>query len=185
MKKTVLLIFFFVGTIFCVNAQETEFGTTTPVQVLKIGYVNMDSLLTNYKMWNDMMAQTLQKEENIRTSLNLKMKDLEKEIQLFQEKIEKNAFISAERAQQEYDRIQNRQENLEKEKEQLAVELKNENDQNAVVLHKAISAFIEEYAQEKGYDFILTNSGFDNILYGKKEHNVTQEVVEGLNARLP
>lgn len=184
MKKAFLFMFF-LGTVLRINAQEAEVAIAAPAQTLKIGYVNMDSLLTNYKMWDDMMAQTLQKEENIRATLNLKMKSLEKEMQLFQEKIEKNAFVSAERAQQEYDRIQGKQGDLEKEKERLAAELKSENDRNTALLRTTIGTFLEEYAQKKGYDFILTNSGFDNILYEKKEYNVTQEVVEGLNARLP
>ena len=76
---------------------------------MKIAYVEIDSLLTKYNFWNDLNEQMIKKEENIRTTLNEKGKKLEKEAQEFQRKYENNGFVSPERAQQEYQRIQKQQ----------------------------------------------------------------------------
>ena len=48
---------------------------TTPA--LKIAYVDIDTLLTNYKLWIQLNEEMIRKEENIRTTLNEKAKDLQ------------------------------------------------------------------------------------------------------------
>ena len=62
--------------------QCTENKNTTPapaapaaggsVEGMKIAYVEIDSLLTKYRFWNDLNELMIQKEENIRTTLNEK-----------------------------------------------------------------------------------------------------------------
>jgi len=47
---------------------------------MKIAYVEIDSLLTKYRFWNDLNEIMIQKEENIRTTLNEKAKKLEAEM---------------------------------------------------------------------------------------------------------
>ena len=52
---------------------------------MKIAYVEIDSLLTKYRYWNDLNEMMIQKEENIRTTLNEKSKkNLDKEMREFQ-----------------------------------------------------------------------------------------------------
>lgn len=41
---------------------------------MKIAYVEIDSLLTKYNFWNDLNEVMIQKEENIRTTLNEKQR---------------------------------------------------------------------------------------------------------------
>ena len=125
----------------------------------------------------------LKKEENIRTTLNEKGKKLEKQAAEFQRKYENNGFVSPERAQQEYQRIQKQQQELQELQQKLTNELAAENQKNTLELRDSINAFLKVYNQEKGYDLIISNSGFDNLLYGNPAYNITNEVVEGLNAR--
>ena len=47
------------------------------VEGMKIAYVEIDSLLTKYRFWNDLNELMIQKEENIRTTLNEKAKALD------------------------------------------------------------------------------------------------------------
>ena len=68
---------------------------------MKIAYVEVDSLLTKYRYWNDLNELMIQKEENIRTTLNEKAKELDGEMREFQRKLENNGFASRERAEQE------------------------------------------------------------------------------------
>lgn len=42
---------------------------------MKIAYVEIDSLLTKYNFWNDLNEAMISKEENIRTTLNEKVKN--------------------------------------------------------------------------------------------------------------
>ena len=150
---------------------------------MKIAYVEIDSLLTKYNFWNDLNEQMIKKEENIRTTLNEKGRKLEKEAQEFQRKYENNGFINPERAQQEYQRIQKQQQELAELQQKLAEELAAENQKNSLQMRDSINSFLKVYNQAKGYDLIISNTGFDNLLYANPAYNITNEIVEGLNAR--
>ena len=150
---------------------------------MKIAFVEIDSLLSKYHFCNDVNEEMLKKEENIRTTLNEKGKKLEKQAAEFQRKYENNGFVSPERAQQEYQRIQKQQQELQELQQKLTNELAAENQKNTLELRDSINAFLKVYNQEKGYDLIISNSGFDNLLYGNPAYNITNEVVVGLNAR--
>lgn len=65
---------------------------------MKIAFVELDSLIVQYNFWNDLNMAMVQKEENVRATLNQEARKLEKEMQEFQRKYENNAFVSAERA---------------------------------------------------------------------------------------
>ena len=150
---------------------------------MKIAFVEIDSLLTKYNFWNDLTEQMIKKEENTRTTLNEKGKKLEKEAAEFQRKYENNGFISPERAQQEYQRIQKQQQELEALQQKLMNDLAAENQKNSLELRDSINSFLKVYNQTKGYDLIISNTAFDNLLYGNPAYNITNEIVEGLNAR--
>ncbi len=150
---------------------------------MKIAYVEIDSLLTKYNFWNDLNEQMIKKEENIRTTLNEKGKKLEKEAQEFQRKIENNGFVSRERAEQEQARLVKQQQELQNLQQRLTEELAIENQKNSLQLRDSINSFLKIYNQDKGYDLIISNTGFDNLLYANPAYNITNEIVEGLNAR--
>ena len=150
---------------------------------MKIAFVEIDSLLTKYNFWNDLTEQMIKKEENIRTTLNEKGKKLEREAAEFQRKYENNGFVSPERAQQEYQRIQKQQQELQELQQKLTGELAAENQKNSLELRDSINSFLQVYNQTKGYDLIISNTAFDNLLFGNPAYNITNEIVEGLNAR--
>ena len=125
----------------------------------------------------------IQKEENIRTTLNEKAKDLDNDMREFQRKLENNGFVSPERAEQENLRITQKQRDLQELQEKLTSELQAENQKISLQLRDSINSFLKIYNKDKGYDFIISNTGFDNLLYANSAYNITQEIVDGLNAR--
>lgn len=150
---------------------------------MKIAYVEIDSLLTKYRFWNDLNEMMIKKEENIRTTLNEKAKDLDSEMREFQRKLENNGFASRERAEQENLRISQKQRDLQQLQEKLSNELQSENQKNSLQLRDSINSFLKIYNKDKGYSLIISNTGFDNLLYADPAFNITNEIVEGLNAR--
>ena len=150
---------------------------------MKIAFVEIDSLLTKYNFWNDLSEQMIKKEENIRTTLNEKGKKLEAEAREFERKIQNNGFVSRERAEQEQARLMKQQQELQELQQKLTNELAAENQKNSLELRDSINSFLKVYNQTKGYDLIISNTAFDNLLYGNPAYNITNEIVEGLNAR--
>lgn len=83
MKKTNVLKGLLALAVVLLFAQCTEKkGTSTEASApavagtnMKIAYVEVDSLLTKYRFWNDLNELMIQKEENIRTTLNEKQRN--------------------------------------------------------------------------------------------------------------
>ena len=151
--------------------------------ILKFAYVEIDSLLSKYRFCTDLNEMMIRKEENIRTTLNEKAKKLDAAMREFQRKLENNGFLSEESAKQQQARLIKQQQDLQALQEKLGKELADENLKNNLQLRDSINSFIKIYNQSKGYSFIFSNSGFDNLLYGDQKYNITQEIVDGLNAR--
>ena len=151
-------------------------GNANATSGLKIAYVEVDTLLSQYNFCKDLNADMISKEENSRMVLNQKANELRKSQQEFQKKYESNAFISPERAQQEYARLGKLQ-------NKLATEMASENAKNSQILRDSINAFLKEYNKTKGYNLIISNTSFDNLLYADSTLNITKEIVDGLNAR--
>lgn len=172
----------------CAGKTENTTATTTEkatagLSDMKIAYVEVDTLLTKYNFCIDLNEAMVKKEENVRLTLNQKMRELDKQKQEFQKKYENNAFISPERAQQEYNRLAKMEQDLQALGNKLQTELANENAKNSLQLRDSINAFLKQYNSTKGYSLIFSNTGFDNLLYADKAFNITKEIVDGLNAR--
>jgi outer membrane protein len=158
-------------------------GEPSVLTGLRIAYVEIDTLLTQYNFWKDLTEMMTKREEDIRVTLNQRNKELEQDIQDFQRKYENNAFVSRERAEQEHNRILKKQQDLQELQNRLTNELVAETQKNSLRLRDSINSFLKDYNKEKGYTFILSNTGSDNLLYADKAYDITQEIVNGLNAK--
>ena len=150
---------------------------------MKIAFVEVDTLLSKYNFCIDLNEAMVKKSENVRLTLNQKAKELDKQKQEFQTKVQNNAYISQERAQQEYNRIAKLEQDLQNLSNKLQAELMSENEKNSLQLRDSINSFLKEYNKTKGYSFIISNTGFDNLLYADSIYNITDEILAGLNAR--
>ena len=156
--------------------------TCDSAPALKIAYVDIDTLLTSYKLWIELNEEMIRKEENMRATLNEKAKSLQADYEDFERKLNNNAFITRERAEAEQNRILKKREELELLQERLSNELAIENNKNSLLFRDSINAFIRDYNKVHGYNIILSRIG-DNILYIDYAMNITQDIIDGLNAR--
>ena len=125
----------------------------------------------------------MKKEENIRATLNQKARELDAEGKEFQRKVQNNAFVSRERAEQENARLVKKQQDLQELQTRLTNELQAENQKNSIQLRDSINAFLKIYNKKHKYSMIFSNTGFDNLLYADKAYNITNDIIEGLNER--
>lgn len=152
------------------------------IPALKIAYVDIDTLLTSYKLWIELNEDMIRKEENVRATLNEKAKNLQADYEDFERKLNNNAFVSRERAEAEQNRILKKREELEALQERLSNELMVENNKNSVLFRDSINAYIQDYNKIHRYNIILSRIG-DNLLYVDNGMNITQDIINGLNAR--
>ena len=150
---------------------------------MKIAYVEIDTLLAKYNYCVDLNEAMVKKSENVRLTLNQKAKDLDRQKQEFQTKVQNNAYLTQERAQQEYNRIAKLEQDLQHLGNKLHAELMSEKEKNSLQLRDSSNAFLKEYNKTKGYSMIISNTGFDTLLYADSIYNITREILDGLNAR--
>jgi outer membrane protein len=149
---------------------------------ISIAYVKMDSLLLNYKVYKQMSEELLQEEEKSRLNLNQKASALQKEIEEFQNKVQHNAFLTQERALSEQDRLLKKQKDLQELGIKLEQELLVKQQKMTEKLNLVIDSVINAYNVEADHDFIITNTGKDNLLFGNQKYNITSKILEILNA---
>ena len=149
---------------------------------LKIAYVEVDSLMTQYNFAKD-YSVTLQKQSNnARNTLNQKGNALQAAVANFQQKVNNNGFTSREQAASQQAAIERQQRDLQELQARLENELASETAKFNEALRDSLQNFLKVYNKDKKFDLILAKSG-DNILIGNKKLDVTQDVINGLNKR--
>lgn len=152
-------------------------------EAMPVAYVDMDSLLQNYDLFNQLNEELMQEGDRARATLNQKASALQKEMIDFQNKIENNAFLSEERARSEQQRLLKKQQELQDLEANLSQELLER--QNAMVgqINTTIDSVVQVYNQDKKFHFIYANRANDNFLYGNEMYNITQDILLLLNSK--
>ena len=188
MKKYLFLVMSIaLGLASCNNNKETgntETAETAEAEAtgLRIAYVELDSLMSQYQLYKDYEEVLTRKGTDIQNTLAQKQRKLESSATAMQRKYENNGF-------QTRDELEHAQQSLqqqEMELQQLAAKLNNEfNEEQARINQEArdsIQAFLKIYNQTKKYDYVMIKAG-DNLLIANPKYNITKDIVTGLNKR--
>ena len=149
---------------------------------VKIAYVEVDSLMTQYEFCKEFTLILQKKSNNARNTLNQKGQALQSAMANFQQKLNNNGFTSREQAESQQAAIQRQQQSLQELQARLENELGNETAKYNEGLRDSLQHFLAAYNKDKKFDLILSKAG-DNILYAEKKFDITQDVINGLNKR--
>ena len=171
----------------CTNAPtRSEVETAVPAeekQELKIAYVLIDTLTSQYEYYKEVVERFDQKQANAEATITQKGKNFSAQVAEFQRKVQSNS-ITQQQYESEQARLAKLQQDIESLQARLSNSLQEEYQKELSALTDTIQNFTRSYAEEKGYDFILCkSSGIDNVLYGAPQYDVTDEVVAALNKR--
>ena len=153
--------------------------TATPGS-LRIAYVEVDSIMTQYDFCKDYTKILEKRSNNSQSALAAQEKNLNAAVQNFQNKLQNNGFTSQKEAEGQQAALQRQQEQLLATRDRLAGELQSQTEKFNKALHDSLDHFLAQYNKDKKYSMILAKSG-DNILLADKALDVTAEVVAGLN----
>ena len=167
------------------KAPEASQPVAAPVAegAMPVAYLNVDSLLLQYTYAQEMTEKLLRKQEDARLKLNTKARTLQKEMEDFQRKLENNAFLSRERAENEQQRLLRKQQELEDLDAKLTQEIMAENQKFNLQLADTLMAFLNDFNADGRYQIILSNNAKDNVLMAAEGYDITPAVVSGLNSR--
>ena len=135
---------------------------------LKIAYVEVDSIMTQY---------TFAKEYS--SILEKKGQQLQAAAANFQQKIQQNAY-TREQAEAIQAGLQKQNNDLQGLQQRLSNEFAAEQEKYNKALHDSIANYLARYNKDKKYSIIFSKSG-DNLLYADKAYDITNEVISGLN----
>ncbi|MEI6596532.1 MAG: OmpH family outer membrane protein [Bacteroidota bacterium] len=150
---------------------------------LPVAYINVDSLLIHYQFAKEANESLIRKQEDSRLKINSMARQLQGEMADFQRKLENNAFLSRDRAQQEQTRLQKKQQDLQEMDGNLSKQLVQVQQKMSEQLRDTINKFLKEYNRDGKYAIIFSNTSNDNILYADKQYDITAEVTKLLNER--
>ena len=112
---------------------------------LPVAYINVDSLLIHYQFAKEANESLIRKQEDSRLKINSMARQLQGEMADFQRKLENNAFLSRDRAQQEQTRLQKKQQDLQEMDGNLSKQLVQVQQKMSEQLRDTINKFLKEY----------------------------------------
>lgn len=188
LSATVLVLSVFIFSSCNTNTpQDTgsspKFTEGDSVGVLPIAYVNLDSLLTHYNLYKDASDVLMDKSKKADATLNAKQRQFEADVQDFQKKLQNNAFLSQERAQQEQLRLQKAEADLRNLAQRLQEDIAKEQIRVNNQIADSVRLVLEVYNKTANYQMILSNTGMDNILLAKDQYNITDQIIKLMNSR--
>lgn len=186
MKKTLFLtaaIAFALASCNQASQQEAAAnGDSKPNTGMRIAYVQLDTLMSQYKLYKDYSEVLARKGTNIQNTLEQKQRTLEQHANAMQKKYESNGFTTRDELERAQNNLQKEQMELQELAERLNGEFNAEQMRINEEARDSIQAFLKVYNQEKKYDYVMVKAG-DNLLIANPDYDITAEIVDGLNKR--
>jgi outer membrane protein len=170
MKKIVLLFILSLGIFSC--------------QQGKTAYVNNQEIMDGFEKLKQTEDELALEEEALKAKIDGMVaqsgyQDLVQEYQANQGKMSKA------KEEELYNQIMQIQQRLSQQQQMSNQQFQNTRAAQMDSLVKTVKDFIKVYGKENGYTFIYGANESGNILYGKEDLDITEEVTKALNAKYP
>lgn len=160
--------------------QSTTKESTYSGGPLPIAYVDTEELMKKYNFAIDLSEQKEKKESSMKQEMEKQRGVLEKQEMDMNKKLQNNQYTSEEAFKSDQAHLANLQKTAQDKMLNLQQEYENFQTNNAKALQDSIDNFIKEYNKKKGYAAILYKEA---TIFIDPSLDITNEVVEGLNAR--
>ncbi len=147
-----------------------------------IAYVNLDTLLLEYKYSIKLNEDLLTEQAKAKANLEARYRAFEKKYNQFMEKMRLGSFISQSSMEAQQKELVQEQSALEKLDAQLTEELMTKQTELNKELYDTVMNYIKLTYKGK-YSLILGNAAGSSILYAEKQMDITREVIDALNSR--
>lgn len=158
---------------------KSDSNTKAAPNSMKIAYVEVDSIMSQYKFCKDYSLILQKKGQNIQSTLASKQQALQAAAANFQQKVQQNAY-TRDQAEAIQAGLQKQSADLQGLNQRLSNEFQVETEKYNAALRDSLRHFLNEYNKDKRYSLILSKAG-DNLLYADKAFDITNDVVAGLN----
>jgi outer membrane protein len=146
-----------------------------------IAYVDLDTLETYYSDFKKKKAEFETQDKNLGAELERLASGLQRDAMDLDKKAQAGQMNEAQ-YKEGMMRLQERQQQLEQKRQNDGAGLIKKQEEFNAKLQKDIRAILEDYASDKGFDFVLAYTKTSTILYANAESDITSDVVEALNS---
>jgi len=152
----------------------------TSCQQQKIAFIDNGKVINGYQEKKDIEEKYKVKDEAFKKRTDSIGQAFQVEAQAFQAKAGK---MSAKKAQAAYDGLMQKQQMLQQqiqmEQQQITQAFQTEIDSTIV----KVKGFVKDYGKSNGFTYILgTSEGASSVLYGTEENDLSQTIIDALNA---
>jgi len=165
------------------GGQAAENQEETPNMKGAIVFFNLDTVTQEYDMANDLRSVVETKINSISEEVNRKGNRLQKDVNDFQNKIDKG-LMTRSVAEVQSQKLQKQQADFQNYAAQKQQEI---NEEQSVMMNQiadAIKTFVDKYAEEQGFAMVLTTQGEilpAPVVCGDPDLDITQAIIDGLN----
>lgn len=143
-------------------------------------YVDLDTVLAKYNLAKDYNEEMLRMQTNMENEVKRHDNSIKSFATTVQQKYQNNGYLTQESFDADQKKINDMQVNAQKAITNLQSNFETSVMQAQKTVNDSIEAFIKEYNVKKGYDAIFFKAA---TLYINPALDITNDVVEGLNAR--
>lgn len=161
------------------KVEEKSASTNTANAGMKIAYIEVDSIMSQYKFCKEYSLILEKKSQNIQNTVNSKGRSLQAAAAKFQQDIQNNKYTQ-QQAEAVQAGLQKQNADLQALQQRLGAEFQAETEKFNKALRDSIQHYLAVYNKDKKFSLILSKAG-DNILYADKTYDITNEVIAGLN----
>lgn len=143
-------------------------------------YVDLDTILSRYNLAKDYNEEMLRMQTNAESQMKQHQNKIQNFASQVENKMKNNGYLSEASYKQDEQTMANMQNDAQRSMQTLQNNIAQAADNAQKTINDSIQAFIENYNKTRGYDAILFKAA---TLYINPALDITDEVVEGLNAR--
>lgn len=148
----------------------------------KVVYVNGDSLLKKYTAFQDELNALEARSKSMESTLASRGRSLQQELISAEQKAQSGQMAPAQ-IQKEQQRLMQKQQSLVAQQESMSKQLLDERQKLQENLEKRVKELLTAIRKEKGYDFILNYGPGTGVLMVNDSLDITEVVLERLNAK--
>lgn len=148
-------------------------------QTEKTGYVDTEELLTEYAELKNAKERFTKENETMMSDLEIKIKAYQIKEDLFRKN---GPSMSREKQEEKYNELGAEAQQLQQERQARVGKLQVESQTVIDSLISKVKDKVKSYGEANGYTYIYGANDAGSVLYGKKEMNVTQAILDEMNA---
>ena len=165
MKKLLMVVLLAAGLTSC-NEQKTA-------------YVDTSKLIQEYKEMKEVEAEFTAKSDSIKGELDTMAQDFQKEVQDYQANMNSMSVDTRKEVEQN---LMRKQQMIQQQQQMRGNQLREESDTVIDSIVSKVKDYVKDYGKDNGYTYIFGSNESANIMYAKDGLDITEEILEKLNA---